>query len=101
MSKHTPGPWTVIKSGVSVDAGMIRIRMEAGGWTDEVKANARLIAAAPDLLAELRIMRDWLQEQLGEWLPVEPAHYPNRQLVEMREHLDDIEAVIKKTEASA
>jgi hypothetical protein len=101
MSKHTPGPWTVTKSGVSVDAGMIRIRMEASGWTDEVKANARLIAAAPDLLAELRIMRDWLQAQLGEWLPVEPAHYPNQQLVEMREHLDHIEAAIKKTEAHA
>jgi hypothetical protein len=101
MNKHTPGPWSLTKSGVSVDAGKIRIRMEAGGQTDEIKANARLIAAAPDLLDELRIMRDWLQEQLGEWLPVEPSHYPNQQLTEMREHLDHIEAEIAKAEASA
>ena len=60
--------------------------------------HARLIAAAPELLEELRLMRDWLQEELGEWLPVEPSHYPRTQLVEMREHLDCIETVIAKVE---
>lgn len=47
---HSPGPWTVATSGVSVDAGAIRIRQEAGGSRDERAANAKLIAAAPALL---------------------------------------------------
>lgn len=54
MKNHTPGPWAVAKSGVSVDAGRAtRIRMEAGADREELKANATLIAAAPDLLASL------------------------------------------------
>lgn len=47
---------------------------------------------------ELFAMRDWLREQLGEWLPVETAHYPTKQLVEMREHLDHIEYVLAEIE---
>lgn len=50
MNGFSPGPWVIAKSGVSVDAGMIRIRQEATGAHDDVrKANARLIAAAPEL----------------------------------------------------
>jgi len=49
--KYSTGPWVLAKSGISVDAGNIRIRQEAGGTREEREANARLIAAAPDLLA--------------------------------------------------
>ena len=68
---HTPGPWmktdgNAIKCdlrpiGLTVDAGMI-VASVVGGPTSgysfpqdasEVEANARLIAAAPDLLAAL------------------------------------------------
>lgn len=56
--KHTPGPWQV------VDAGNPEIRSASGqcladAWsydldsTDEALANARLIAQAPTLLADL------------------------------------------------
>ena len=62
MSKHTPGPWTF-------DNGIEFIRTDTspyGGWAvarvnivrAEAKANARLIAAAPELLDALKLMRD-------------------------------------------
>lgn len=61
MSKqHTPGPWFVsgpfIGPRLSPDSGIqIKVARVAGDETDaEVIANARLIAAAPDLLAELK-----------------------------------------------
>ena len=55
---HTPGPWQV------VDAGNPEIRSDSGqcladAWsydleyTDQARANARLIAQAPQLLADL------------------------------------------------
>lgn len=62
MTKHTPGPWTAISDAAHPANG--RITSEArphvakvyalGMEPDEVAmANAALIAAAPDLLAEL------------------------------------------------
>jgi hypothetical protein len=53
MSKHTPGPWTAEDEGASV-----HIAGHDGIWVAEVygiddNANARLIAAAPDLLQAL------------------------------------------------
>lgn len=58
MSTHTPGPW--YKDAGLVRADRVAVAAYAGNGTirypsnpDEVEANARLIAAAPDLLAEL------------------------------------------------
>lgn len=71
MSKHTPGPWLIAESVVSRHAitNMRRIRsknegLEHGAVCDvygiqdgsEASANARLIAAAPDLLEALQGM---------------------------------------------
>jgi hypothetical protein len=67
MSKHTPGPWRVTNnpdgvyhdtmSLVVTDKGEVcgprQIRLQAPG---DVEANARLIAAAPDLLAALKAL---------------------------------------------
>lgn len=72
MSKHTPGPWAV-----DADAYPIFIYSESETWplidelgneegckgafianTGDNKANARLIAAAPDLLEALKDMLD-------------------------------------------
>lgn len=66
-SKHTPGPWTV---GVDEqDHGRPYVK-DAEGYvvcalifepgTGEPEANARLIAAAPDLLEALRACHDYL-----------------------------------------
>lgn len=54
MNKHTPGPWTVTKE-TRVQAGDIIFRQEhsVGKTYEELDANARLIAAAPELLEAL------------------------------------------------
>jgi hypothetical protein len=68
--KHTPGPWTVIGRELHGpdDSGVIVARIPEWGkladTADPGPNNARLIAAAPDLLAALRaLLRDC--ERLG------------------------------------
>lgn len=69
--KHTPGPWIVsnipddrIKNFVWVidpnsDLGICKVHTD-GDTKDESEANARLIAAAPDLVsAAMRILELW------------------------------------------
>lgn len=57
MSKHTPGPWatdggdTVVAMGNQI---VVTAPAPDGASREEMKANARLIAAAPDLLAALK-----------------------------------------------
>ncbi len=59
MSKHTPGPWatdggdTVVAMGNQI---VVTAPAPDGASREEMKANARLIAAAPDLLAVLENM---------------------------------------------
>ena len=56
MSKHTPGPWTQGKTtpqNVSAGSALICRTFARSRAGDEDRANARLIAAAPDLLATL------------------------------------------------
>lgn len=59
-TNHTPGPWTVNgKTVKSVDHGhhYTVARVDNPKFTPEANAaNARLIAAAPDLLAALRAL---------------------------------------------
>lgn len=60
--QHTPGPWLTAPRGLHTKAPHTQI-MAAGGWIADAveydepwpaEANARLIAAAPDLLTALR-----------------------------------------------
>jgi hypothetical protein len=65
MSGHTPGPWTIkyetnvgaARSGcdwaVVAATGAFSTNTDSGEHDTENKANARLIAAAPELLAAL------------------------------------------------
>lgn len=56
--KHTPGPWMLEASGIRVltAPGRSPIDMGFSGLTQEHdKANARLIVAAPELLAALKL----------------------------------------------
>jgi hypothetical protein len=54
MSKHTPGPWKVTTH--ATDPNAYDVEAESGGkitrgyWGRNAKADARLIAAAPELL---------------------------------------------------
>ncbi len=69
-SKHTPGPWTAIKATYSDDRGTndfwhVAYTDRGKTWSmktagDEGRANAYLIAAAPDLLAACKAMIDEL-----------------------------------------
>ena len=90
-TSHTPGPWQV---GQSIDAilptkngemracftvtevpnyvagggvAMTHIKMDA----DESNANARLIAAAPDLLAALEAAAEFCRRRGGSWAEFE------------------------------
>ena len=69
MSAHTPGPWAVHPVKAQVDAfsphpipvcQMLWPTTERS--EDETEANARLIAAAPDLLEALKGLHDDLAE---------------------------------------
>ena len=62
MSTHTPGPWIIVGRIIDADNGRVtadgrkdvweRVAIvDTGPTPDESEANARLIAAAPDLLA--------------------------------------------------
>ena len=72
-TKHTPGPW-VIDPDYRNDPGAInggdnlRRVVKWDGFarrhTPEAVANARLIAAAPDLLASLRALLDIVHDDL-------------------------------------
>lgn len=59
MSKHTPGPWTLVTAENSppciIARGKHDICVMAGAGSNEgVMADARLIAAAPELLEALK-----------------------------------------------
>lgn len=64
--RHTPGPWTIthqdmVRSRDRFIADCQAAPMSARPCpaTPEDMANARLIAAAPDLLEALKRLRDW------------------------------------------
>jgi len=56
--KHTPGPWEVFEShtGPYVIDSAEQAAVCKLEWCLEAKANARLIAAAPELLDALRLV---------------------------------------------
>ena len=83
MSKHTPGPWQ-LKVGESVRRPIL-IKGSTGAIVAEVywdqlfmdedaetAANARLMLAAPDLLAACKRMMQWLAE------PPPPSEYDEK-----------------------
>lgn len=64
MSKHTQGPWHIARFEASTvdirDARGVTVA-EVGDTSMEDEANARLIAAAPELLEALKAARDDLR----------------------------------------
>lgn len=63
MTKHTPGPWSAIGADVKTAGPTSRVICwtgQPGIALTEVRANARLIAAAPDMLnALLDVLNFW------------------------------------------
>ncbi len=83
-SKHTPGLWEIekVSGGWGVRApnwGYVAIHNTSGlpHWDEGQKANRRLIAAAPDLLAALQVAELALRERglraCGEYKQIEAA----------------------------
>ena len=67
MSEHTPGPWSVEEPGISL-GGIAQVPYVVFTSDDqhvaagiEYRADARLIAAAPDLLAEAMSVIDQIE----------------------------------------
>jgi hypothetical protein len=99
MSKHTPGPWEAHETGEGLPwpAGVLTAVYKAGSERlktdcicdliaqgdgkydpDVTNANARLIAAAPDLLEAAQHIAGWFRSMLEyipdyEWEQIEPV----------------------------
>ena len=66
-AQHTPGPWQYDRdAGAIITQGITIARIAACSGYGEHDDNARLIAAAPDLLAALRKL-DRLHRGLDAW----------------------------------
>ena len=65
MSKHTPGPWYAGTKSVTASETENRLGLDVrifGGNRDDNKANARLIAAAPEMYETLKALVQELSE---------------------------------------
>ena len=80
MSKHTEGPWEVIEpeNGLPVISAnhedIAFIRAPSYAYGPEIKANAKLIAAAPDLLEACEWLLDTLDSDSAIWCAIRPFH---------------------------
>lgn len=86
-TNHTPGPWSVTKAKHGVEMSQYVVAMVAPDRNDRAlvvhaeqgddgqgDANARLIAAAPELLEALSVLYAVAAEQLGDdWTAVTNA----------------------------
>ena len=99
MSKHTPGEWTMrpLTNGADVekieaDGSATLVAAVYGG--DSWPANARLIAAAPDLLEACNEVLAWVALATAEGDP-----YRNPQsIANAKEDLAKLQAAIRKAE---
>ena len=101
MSAHTPGPWKVDSPprtvtfepafAVNGDYGPPLAFVLGSDDHPEVRANARLIAAAPDLLEALEAALPWIDLARGSDLNTDASH----------EAIDRIEAQARAAIAKA
>lgn len=101
-AKHTPGPWDDNDNGLILgnldnyedEAPFVAdVCKSPQAYTDQERANCRLIKAAPDMLRELRGARLMFHAWLGS-RPTEYGPHP-----ELERTIRDIEAVIAKATA--
>ena len=79
-NKHTPGPWIV--RGGNVIESLSRVYVAKAWMTDgeEECANARLIAASPEIFSALKALLDWGREHLS------PVHDPEAHALLVNAH---------------
>jgi len=64
MSKSTPGPWNVeYVNVVDINGEHLHTNYEINTHPDESKANAHLIACAPEMLEMLKVLNEALSLQ--------------------------------------
>ncbi len=85
MSKHTPGPWELHETS---SGGAIVSRGQVQSLQVVPVADARLIAAAPDLLESSADLLGWIERQLV------PTYSDRKPIPE------NLEAAILKTKAA-
>lgn len=104
MTKHTPGPWKAnwnkhyfqIDSERDGQIGDACASQFITGNTDKGKANAKLMAAAPELLEALEEIEERANEKMGDWAWVEFDFLP-----ENMESLYEIRQAARATIAKA
>lgn len=92
----TKGPWAVEKAMGTVrgvDGTPVASVLYAYG---EYLSNAQLIAAAPELYAALEEAKNHLENELGEWLPVNVGELPTEILQEASLLHDQVTAALAK-----
>ena len=74
MSKHTPGPWAIY---VNAPSDIVIRKMSKDGYelcsiarVSSGYANARLIAAAPELLEALKDIAEWTERYTAPGHPI-------------------------------
>jgi hypothetical protein len=97
---HTPGEWTTDRldpEGIAIYADHRRIAL-VNDEIDEVDANAKLIAAAPDLLAALKAALPYLEHSVKFYRYQQAGHefWPNRE--EAEGNITEARAAIAKAE---
>ena len=85
--KWTPGPWTISTENdvcTQIDGEYHAVCTDQFCYSsdDEKKANAHLIAAAPDLYEALQVMVDYCNAECGS--KIYPGHQANQALAKAR-----------------
>lgn len=101
-ARHTPGPWTINRTnadfvGIAQEGYMPHATVfprDNGPWEDTAEANARIIAAAPDLLEACRWAMRYCQEAKAN-------QYDDRAAVPLACAISALHAAIAKAEGAA
>ena len=84
-AKHTPGPWIAEGKSVVSENGEMEASITTGKWqenNEESRANARLIAAAPTLLMQLKNLVEVCPECGGKGYFLAPLGPPANDFAE-------------------
>ena len=104
-ARHTPGPWTYPGGTGNFVGGPDRIRVaDVGGMErspEERQANARLIAAAPDLLAACKAAWPMLDRAADQLADDEACEESGRVADACATFAMDLRAAILKAEGGA
>ena len=103
MTKHTPGPWRVIEHSTGMlcvvgdnDKSLCSVGYNRTEGRDDI-ANARLIAAAPEMLAALQFAEPYIDEWIDMFDPSDEADQDVRKARdECRRGLEQLRAAIAK-----